>query len=128
VPGNKPRVGYCETLGGAVRTEGESVRQAGGSGLFARLTVAFEPLASGKGIVVVNALPEGTLTPELAHAAEQGVRGALQSGELGYPVIDVRATLRAAQMQEDLSNDIAFTAAGTDAVHKALRDNMVLLE
>ena len=108
--------------------EGECIRQAGGSGLFAKLTVALEPLASGKGVVVENALPDGALTPELAHAAEQGVRGALQSGELGYPVIDVKATLRAAQMQDELSNDIAFTAAGADAVHKALRDNMVLLE
>ncbi len=31
-------------------------------------------------------------------------------------------------MQEGVSNDIAFTAAADDAVHKALRDNMVLLE
>jgi elongation factor G len=125
---SEPRVSYRETLRRAVTVEGECVRQAGGSGLFAKLTVALEPLPSGKGVVVENALPDGALTPELAHAAEQGVRGALQSGELGYPVIDVKATLRAAQMQEDLSNDIAFTAAGADAVHKALRDNMVLLE
>ena len=31
-------------------------------------------------------------------------------------------------MDQELSNDIAFSAAATDAVHKALRDNMVLLE
>jgi elongation factor G len=43
-------------------------------------------------------------------------------------VIDVQATLLTAQMQEGLSNEIAFTAAATDAVHKALRDNMTLLE
>ena len=52
----------------------------------------------------------------------------MQSGELGYPVIDMKATLQAAQMQEELSNDIAFSAAGADAVHQALRNNMVLLE
>jgi elongation factor G len=52
----------------------------------------------------------------------------LQSGELGYPVIDVQATITAAQVQPDLSNDIAFQAAGADAVHQALRGNMVLLE
>jgi elongation factor G len=125
---SKPRVSYRETLRRSVTVEGECVRHTGGAGLFAKLTVAFAPLPSGKGIVVTNELPDGALTAELAHAAEQGVRGALQSGELGYPVIDVQATLKAAQMDEALSNDIAFTAAGTDAVHHALRGNMVLLE
>ncbi len=125
---SKPRVSYRETLRRPITIEGECVRQAGGSGLFAKLTVAFTTLPSGQGIVVANALPDEALTPELAHAAEQGVRGALQSGQLGYPVIDMKATLQAAQMDEALSNDIAFSAAGADAVNRALRDNFVLLE
>jgi elongation factor G len=101
---SKPRVSYRETLRRAITVEGECVRQAGTAGLFAKLTVAFESLPSGKGIVVVNALAEG------------------------YPVIDMKATLRAAQMDEQLSNDIAFTAAAADAVRRAMRDNFVLLE
>ena len=31
-------------------------------------------------------------------------------------------------MDEQLSNEVAFQAAGADAVHKAMRDNIVLLE
>ena len=31
-------------------------------------------------------------------------------------------------MDEQLSNEMAFQAAGADAVHKAMRDNIVLLE
>jgi len=121
-------VSYRETLRRPITIEGECVRQTGGAGLFARLTVAFEPQPSGRGVLVENALADGMLPQELAYAAEHGVRGALQSGELGYPVIDVKATLRSAQIQEGVSNDVAFSAAGADAVHKALRDNMVLLE
>src|SRR5436853_7838267 len=79
-------------------------------------------------IVVENRIPPETLSFELLTAAENGLRGALSSGELGYPVIDVKATLTAAQMQEGISNDIAFTAAAVDSVHKDLRDNMTLLE
>ena len=56
------------------------------------------------------------------------MRGALDSGELGYPVMNVKATITAAEMDEQLSNDVAFQAAGADAVRKAMRDNMVLLE
>src|SRR5262249_32848337 len=108
--------------------EGECVRHAGASGLFAKLTVQFEPHKREQQVVIDNRIPPEALPPELLAAAEGGIRGALSSGELGYPVINVKATMLAAQVQEGLSNDIAFTAAGTDAVHKALRDNMVLLE
>jgi elongation factor G len=124
----KPLVSYRETLKRAVKIEGECVKHAGTTGLFAKLTVQFEPHKKEQQVVVENKIPPETLPPELLAAAEQGIRGALSSGELGYPVINVKATLLAAQMQEELSNDIAFTAAATDAVHKALRDNMVLLE
>jgi elongation factor G len=42
--------------------------------------------------------------------------------------MDVRATIIDAEMDQQLSNETAFQAAGADAVHKALRDNIVLLE
>jgi len=125
---SKPRVSYRETLRRALKVEGECVRQAGTAGLFAKLTVEFEPRPRGEGLHVVNKIPSETLPPEFIAAAEQGIRGALQSGELGYPVIDVRATMLAGKMQEGESNEIAFQAAGADAVHQALRDNMILLE
>src|SRR5207245_2929070 len=124
----KPRVSYRETLKKPVRVEGECIRQAGASGLFAKLTVHFEPKKLGGGIAVVNKVPAETLPAEFLAAAEHGIRGALQSGELGYPVIDVQANVLGGQMQEGLSNEIAFQAAAADAVHQALRGNMVLLE
>jgi elongation factor G len=124
----RPLVSYRETLRRPIKVEGQCVKQAGGTGLFAKLTVEFEPRKSEQTIVVENRIPPETLPQDLLMAAEQGIRGALSSGELGYPVINVKATMVAAEMQEELSNEIAFTAAATDAVHQALRDNMVLLE
>src|SRR5205823_9523046 len=56
---SEPRVSYRETLRRAITVEGECIRQAGSSGLFAKVTVALEPLPSGKGVVVENALPDG---------------------------------------------------------------------
>jgi elongation factor G len=124
----KPLVSYRETLRRPIKIEGECVKQAGTTGLFAKLTAEFEPHKGDQPIVVANRIPPESLAPELLAAAEQGIRGAFSSGELGYPVIDIKATLVSAETQEGLSNEIAFTAAATDAVHKALRDNMVLLE
>jgi elongation factor G len=70
-----------------------------------------------------------TLPASFRATAEAGVRSSLISGELGYPVIKVKATiLDGAPADEALSNDMAYEAAGADAVRKALRDNIVLLE
>jgi elongation factor G len=124
----KPLVSFRETLRRRVRIEGECVRQAGSAGLFAKVTVEFEPFKGEQPVTVEIRVPPETIPPELLAAAEQGIRGAFQSGELGYPVINVRAIITGGQLEADVSNEVAFQAAGADAVHKALRDNMVLLE
>src|SRR5262249_45419048 len=82
-----PLVSFRETLREPVRVEGECVKHTGTTGLFGKVSVQFEPVKDGKAVTVVNNIPPETLPPELAQAAEQGIVGALQSGELGYPVI-----------------------------------------
>ncbi len=129
----KPRVSYRETLKKPLRVEGECIRQTGATGLFARVVVEFTPLASGKdknkdSICVINKVKPDNLPQIFALAAEQGIKSGLQSGELGYPVMNVQATIISAKIDEQLSNEIAFQAAGADAVQKALKENMILLE
>src|SRR5262249_8146296 len=111
----------------AVRVEGECVRQFG-TNLFAKVTVEFEAHQGAESIVVVNRLLPDVLPPLFIAAAERGIRGALLSGELGFPVMNVKATLLDAQMDPQASNEASFEAAGADAVHRAMRDNIVLLE
>jgi elongation factor G len=96
--------------------------------LFATVTVGVEPYRGEPSVVVVNRLPADKLPPLFVAAAERGIRTALQSGELGYPVMNVKATMTDAQLDEQLSNETGFEAAGADAIHKAMRDNIILLE
>ena len=124
----KPLVSFRETLRHPVEIEGECVRHGGTAGLFAKVRVRLEQLADQQANVIVNDLDPEVIPAPLRLAAEQGVRSALQSGEFGYPVINVRATLTGAQLDQQLSNEIAFEAAGADAVNKGLRNNGVLLE
>jgi elongation factor G len=124
----KPRVSYRETIKKSVRVEGEFNKQAGSTSLFGKVVVEFEPHRGEPSIVVTSRVKPDNLPPAYAAAAEQGIRSALSSGELGYPVINVKATLVDGEMDVQTSNEMAFTAAGADAVHKAMRDNIVLLE
>jgi elongation factor G len=124
----EPLVSFRETLRQPISIQGECVRQAGTAGLFAKVTVKLESAAGGQANTIINNLDAETIPHALRMAAEQGVRGALQSGEFGFPVINVRATIVAAEMDQQLSNDVSFEAAAADAVNKALRNNVVLLE
>jgi elongation factor G len=125
----QPLVSYRETIRRAATVVGECVRQAGTSSLFAKLKVAFEPFKGTQPITVENRLPEAKDIPPLfVAAAEQGLRGALSSGELGYPVMDVKATMLDAELDPATSTDVAFQFAAADAVHRAMRENIVLLE
>jgi elongation factor G len=124
----KPRVSYRETLRKPIRVEGECVRQAGGTGLFAKIVVEFEPFKGEESVTVVHRLKPDVLLPEFLTAAEQGIRGALESGELGFPVMNVKANVVGGEMDEQFSTDVAFLQAGADSVHKAMRENIVLLE
>src|SRR5262249_21655000 len=101
----KPIVSYRETMRKASVFQGEGNRLPGTSGVFAKVRGRLEPIPwardqgqkelgreFGKNVVETSfqseTFPEAYLT-----AAEQGVKDALQSGETGSPVINVRAVL-----------------------------------
>lgn len=127
----KPRVSYRETLRSTRRAEGECIKSApgaAGGGQFAKVTVELEPTPGDPSIFVRSRLAPDTLTPEFEAAAEAGVRGALESGNLGFPMMGVRATIVDAAKDDQLSTDVAFNMAGAMAVNNAVRDNTDLLE
>jgi elongation factor G len=124
----KPRVSYRETIRKPVRLWGECVRQTGAQPLFARVELALEHFRGDQPIMFVNALDAGKLPPLFVAAVEQAVRSALQSGEVGYPVIDIKVSLVNAQLHPTDSSDVAFQAAAADAINQALKDNITLLE
>src|SRR5262245_10830223 len=84
----QPRVGYRETIREPVKVWGECVKHA--ANLFAKVEVEFEKHKGEESVVVGSRLKPGVLAPEFLAAAEAGVRGALDSGELGYPVMNVK--------------------------------------
>ncbi|MEA3546149.1 MAG: elongation factor G [Thermodesulfobacteriota bacterium] len=125
----KPQVAYKESISRSGRGEGEFVQQAAG-GQYGHVWLEIEPLERGSGFEFVSVIDEEKIPSEFVSAVRKGVEGCLDGGALiGYPVMDVKATLFDGSYHEDDSTEIAFGVAASMAFRQALIDaGPVLLE
>ena len=130
----RPRVSYRETIKKAVkRVQGSCIRQTGGSGLYAKVTIDLEPEVQAKGaptLRFINALKGGVIPGEFLSSVEAGIREAAKSGgRTGFPMVDLKVTLVDGQAHDTDSNELAFRFAAGDALEKAVQEaGAVLLE
>jgi len=130
----RPRVSYRETIKKAVkRVEGTCIRQTGGAGLYAKVTIDLEHEAQPKGAPVlhfVNKLKGGVIPHEFIPAIEAGLREEAKSGgRTGYPLVDLKVTLTDGAYHDVDSSDLAYRFAASDALRKAVEEaGPVLLE
>jgi elongation factor G len=126
----KPMVAYRETITQAARAEGKFVRQSGGRGQYGHVILDVEPSSPGEKFQFVDAIKGGTIPREYIPAVEKGVREAAESGVLaGYPVVDVKVTLRDGSFHEVDSSELAFKIAGSMGFKEgARRAKPILLE
>jgi elongation factor G len=123
----KPRVSYREMLRGPKTVEVfiDSLRM---QPAHAGLTVSFTNMKFERPVTVANLVAPEDLPPAPAAAAERGLSDALQTGELGYPMMNVQARITAAKFDPQLSTEDAFVAAAVHAYREAVADNIVLME
>lgn len=126
----KPRVAYRETLAKAARAEYRHIRQSGGTGQYACVTLSVAPSERGSGITFVDATVGGAVPKELVAAVEKGVRGAASRGVFaGYPVVDAEVRLVDGATHVKDSTPAAFEIAASLAFKRAaLEAGHVLLE
>ena len=116
----KPQVAYKETITVAAETRHRFVRQTGGRGMFADVTVRVEPQVSGKGFEFESKIVGGVIPREYIPAVERGVEEAMRSGVLaGYPMVDVKVVLLDGSFHEVDSSEMAFKIAASMAFKEA---------
>ena len=123
----KPRVSYREMLRSPKTTE-TTIERLGDRQTFARVTVEFSNESSDKPVSVINRLPSDALPVLFSAAIERGLADALQTGELGYPMMNVQATILRAEFDQQHSTEDAFVAAAVHAYREAVAGNILLLE
>ncbi len=118
----KPQVAYKETITRAAKAEGRYIKQTGGSGDYGVVTIEVEPASPGEGFVFEDHVRGGAIPREFISAVEQGIKEALDSGELaGFPVVDVRVKLLDGQSHDTDSSERSFKIAGSMAMKEGLR-------
>src|SRR6185369_12858024 len=115
------------------KVQGTCIRQTGGSGLYAKVTIDLEPETQPKGAPVlafVNKLKGGVIPSEFIPAIEAGLREEAKSGgRTGFPMVDLKVTLVDGAFHDVDSNELAYRFAASDALRKAAHEaGAVLLE
>jgi elongation factor G len=129
----KPQVAYRETIKKAVeRHDFTHKKQTGGSGQFAKIQIAIEPMeiTPEKSYEFLNKVTGGRIPREYIPSVDAGIQDALQVGVLaGYPMVGVRASLLDGAAHDVDSSEMAFKIAGSMGFKEAARKAQpVLLE
>ncbi len=125
----RPQVAYRETMRKATPVNHRFSKQTGGKGQFAHVIMDVEP-NEGAGFEFINQIKGGSIPTEYIPAVERGVRDAMDNGVLaGYPVVDIKVTLKDGGFHEVDSSEMAFRACASMAFKEAFKKgNPALLE
>jgi elongation factor G len=134
VEGNvgRPQVAYRESIAKAAVGDGRFHRDMAGKAQFGECKIKFEPLPRGAGFEFVDGFRADpkTFPKNFVTAIEHGVREALLGGiVVGYPAVDVKATLQHGTFVEGESTDVGYKIAASLAWKDACsRANPIILE
>jgi len=129
----RPRVAYRESISRPARAAGQFIRQTGGRGHYAVVTLGVEPFTPehrDEPIAFEDRLRGDAVDPRFLPAIQAGVRDAALQGVLaGYEMMNVRAFLLDGKQHDADSSELAFENAARLAFEEACkRADPVLLE
>ncbi len=117
-----PQVAYRETITKKAEVDYTHKKQTGGAGQFARVILEIEPNEPGKGYEFESTVVGGNVPKEFIPAVDKGIQSVMSSGVIaGFPVVDVKATLKDGAYHEVDSSAVAFEIAGRQAMREALQ-------
>jgi elongation factor G len=144
----KPMVAYRQTLSKPVELETRYIKQTGGRGKYAVITMKYEPLDPERieeivkereeegerpdpnNIYFAETIVGGVVPREYIPSVEDGFRrGAAKGAKYGFPCVDILATLTDGKYHDVDSSQDAFSSAGWENFRDAqVKSGITLLE
>ena len=117
----KPQVVYRETIAKEAQATAAFDREVVGQRHFGQVVLKLNPLARGTGNRFRSDISDETIPQIFVAAIQKGVMESLESGALmGYPVVDIEATLIGGAYKESLASNLAYTVCASMACKEAL--------
>jgi elongation factor G len=126
----KPQVVYRETISGSVDCEGLFDKEINEEKHFGHVRIGLEPLERGTGIEFVNKITAGKIPDAFITIIEKAFNDATLTGTIvGYPLVDMRATLIDGSFRDGASTELGYTMATAIAIKEGVeKAGPILLE
>jgi elongation factor G len=125
----QPQVAYRETISQRADFNYTHKKQTGGSGQYGRVAGFIEPCKE-ENYEFVNNIKGGSIPTEYIPACDKGFQRGMEKGSLiGFPIVNVRATINDGQYHAVDSSDQAFQTASFGAFRDSYeRAKPIILE
>ncbi len=117
---SRRQVPYKETIRGVATVRGRHKKQSGGHGQFGDVVIELRPLPRGEGFNFAETIVGGAIPKQFIPSVEIGVKDYMQTGPLGFPVVDVGVTLKDGSFHTVDSSDMAFRQAARLAMSEGM--------
>ena len=118
----EPRVSYRESLRSPITIAETFDQEAEGRGQFARVRILFEPDRTAPSVTFDSRLQPGQLADHYVRAVERALKESVSGPLYGFPLLNLRATLLEGQSHPVDSTELAFEAAASRALRRALEE------
>jgi elongation factor G len=117
----KPQVAYRESITKVVDDSYTHKKQSGGSGQFGRIDYTIEPGEPGSGFQFESEIKGGNVPREFWPAVQKGFQQSIDKGVLaGYPLVDLKVTLKDGAFHPVDSSAIAFEIAAKSGYRQSI--------
>ena len=118
----KPQVSYRESITGPSTSESTFHKEQGGKMVFGHVQLKVEPADCQGGVLFESNLTKKQLPQDIIDSIEKSIHDTAPGGALaGYPFLNIKVTLEAAQYNEEESAEVAYVIAASQAFTEACR-------
>ena len=117
-----PQVSYRETVTTTGTADETFQRESAGLNQFARVALEVSPVEEQGSLTLENKASPSQIPPLLMKGVKLGLEESMAAGPIaGFPVIGIKVVVTGGTFQADVSDDIAFKIAASNALRAAIR-------